>query len=811
MGIQSARKLFATRVSLILFVVLFTLTSCSGGGGGDSSGTAGRGDSKAPSFAGVVLTTPNDTDKVTLAWEAASDDNTPAQEMTYSVHYAQNADFAPSASTLYKKVEGETQLTITGLTAGSTYYFLVIATDRDGNESATYKYVMGATMKAPVILSDTTPLLQAQDIGLVNPTINGSNFTFAYTGKETLPTTGSILIGEDSTGAGYLVKVVGAFVSGNQLVVQTTDGSLDEVIKQGEIRNTITLFDVSETDSQVVAAGLVAGQSSASNDKNVVQWSNKLLRVEQFTETNQNGLSVKHTQGTNRYLVKPAGFTSGATFKAATGSVSEEFVYDVNLDFTPDLQTDCEWEVGLGGVSLTKGELLLSGTLSMDATAKYNFTDERAFEKEYVFTAFTRKYRMRYMVGSVPVWQDITFTLTAQLSSTATAAIDANAESNMTRKVEFGVRYNPVSNVWEPISPQTSKAESFKADLSVKGGVDSEIRLIPNVEVKFYRAVAADLSLEPYISNSIQAEMVENADFLEGYFPPGITQLTTFDASLGAECFVGANLSILSKKYPVLSKTKVCEIPIYDFFSLPELNLTQTDQGEGLGEFLLEAEVVDGGNDPFNNSSIKWNFYPADVGTLTVDSNPRKATFQFNNSDQKATVFFSGYGKLGEIGRQFVNYEISSNAITYFDMLGESSIIDNSRIFNSTRYTEIPGGSSDQIRLLYNGSASNSTFFLVFPAVLQPGHYIHGDGDYAVGEVPPNGIRSGYFKDQWEVGNTIAYGCSGNIDIIYNGVNDRRISGRFDIKLCSVTDKSILGSIQGIFDTTPINVPWGVF
>lgn len=642
---------------MLLSLSLIAGLSACGAGGGDTSTLFEI--SAAPEFSGIVFSTPTNTDEITIAWLAAKDDETSSSKISYRVYLSQEADFIPSKDTLISSISGETQTVLKGLTPGVTYYITVTAVDEDGNESIERKYISETTLLNPVILSSTTPLAKAEELGLETPAISGSEYRYPNNGIQSLPKTGDILVGEDASG-GYLVKVVGSSIDGNEVVVQTLDGSLSDAVVSGKIGSTIKLFDISSSEKQNPLG--LSKEMRYSDNAGSIEWTNGLLKFEQVEGyVDENWISITREPEQGHYIIKiPQKKSSDAlsVYKGVlTGDMSEELTYDVGISFTPELKTDFEWESDLSGISIKSGVVVASGTLSLDAEAIYNFNAEGQFSKDFAFDVFTKNYKAFYMVGNVPVWQDITFTLKAQLSAKAMAAIEAKAATNIVNTVEFGVRYNIATGQWESISSTKTHSESLTADLSVEGGVESKIRLIPNIEVKFYQIVAADLSLEPVVSGNIQVEVVANADLLAGYFPPGITQLTAFDAALNAQCFVGANLQILSNKFPLLNKTQVCEFPLYTFFSLPTLKLNASNQGNE--EYLLTADVEDGANNPFDSNTIKWVVYPNDAGTLQIDqSNPRQATFKLNNTVSEATIFFSGYGKLGEIGRQFTQTKI---------------------------------------------------------------------------------------------------------------------------------------------------------
>jgi len=163
-------------------------------------------------------------------------------------------------------------------------------------------------------------------------------------------------------------------------------------------------------------------------------------------------------------------------------------------------------------------------------------------------------------VGGVPVYQRNTLSVKAVLSANASSKIKANAGANATAAIEMGARFNPATGGWNPIPPTPSFEKSFKAGLDVKGDVHGEVRLIPNLQVEFYRVVAADLSVEPFITGDIGVASIPKGELLVefGYAP---IQLTKFDINLQAQAFIGVSVGIFSKKFPVLGKTQVWESP----------------------------------------------------------------------------------------------------------------------------------------------------------------------------------------------------------------------------------------------------------
>jgi hypothetical protein len=105
-----------------------------GGAGGSGGSTA---DAVAPTFAGArdAVPTPGKEDsRVTVSWDAASDNVTPATRISYRVYLAQTAggeDYGKPFTTL---PAGSTSAVLSGLAAGTSYFVVVRALDEAGNE-----------------------------------------------------------------------------------------------------------------------------------------------------------------------------------------------------------------------------------------------------------------------------------------------------------------------------------------------------------------------------------------------------------------------------------------------------------------------------------------------------------------------------------------------------------------------------------------------------------------------------------------------------------------------------------------------------
>ncbi len=91
-------------------------------------------DKNPPTFMGLSFATPGGTSVVRLLWNSASDNYTAKEKIVYSVCMSETqGGCITEFREIYKTEPGATSYDVGGLTAGKTYYFVVRATDEDGN------------------------------------------------------------------------------------------------------------------------------------------------------------------------------------------------------------------------------------------------------------------------------------------------------------------------------------------------------------------------------------------------------------------------------------------------------------------------------------------------------------------------------------------------------------------------------------------------------------------------------------------------------------------------------------------------------
>lgn len=107
-------------------------------------------DTTPATFAGLEAATVTSPTVVRLSWRPAADNRTPVSQLVYDVYMATAADAENYGSPTASSALGATSIDITGLSALTTYYFVVLARDQAGNHSA-------SRVERSVTIPDTAP------------------------------------------------------------------------------------------------------------------------------------------------------------------------------------------------------------------------------------------------------------------------------------------------------------------------------------------------------------------------------------------------------------------------------------------------------------------------------------------------------------------------------------------------------------------------------------------------------------------------------------------------------------------------------
>lgn len=157
---------------------------------GQNTNVAGATYSMTPSVKTVVIATPPDqpiglsssanaSGNVDLSWTAPANTGTdPLSD--YTIQYSQSSTFASGVTTWNHSASTQTSATISGLTAGATYYFRVAAVSTmTGAYSSTSTLTLPRLPSAPQSLT-VTPTDQTIDLSWTAPSDNGGSTITGY-------------------------------------------------------------------------------------------------------------------------------------------------------------------------------------------------------------------------------------------------------------------------------------------------------------------------------------------------------------------------------------------------------------------------------------------------------------------------------------------------------------------------------------------------------------------------------------------------------------------------------------------------------
>ncbi len=590
----------------------------------------------------LIMAVAGSEKKITLVWVLKDEIS---NSMKYLLHAANEPSFRPDNSTLVKEIQGARQVQMTDLIPGTVYYFKIITEDATGLQSIVSNTLSARTFASPVVLNSTENVKQASELKLVNiKNSDGNNLTFTLTGNEALPANQSILLGETAKGGGYLRRIESSTQSNGELHLTTSQASLSDIFDTGSLSNSILLTNISDNSqskNKTIKQWKIANNSRVSQ----LKWDNDLLEI---TQTN-------HAYNSDKLTITPE--ENGRSFKfdvkpeisnqarSLTHQLSTEISIDSSIDFEPIFETEVDWSSN----KLNSAKVKVGGTLSINLAVEFDFKGLVSYTSP-TKRILTKTYTAKYFIGAVPVWQVTTFTLDAQVSAQAESAIHANTNVNASASVALGMAYD--RGEWSTISNPITLERSITADISVKGKVNAEVRLIPNIETRFYGLTSVNISVEPYLEGEIASE--PNDALIVNIFPELTQQLTSFDVNIGLECFTNIDFKTIFGTIPILERTKICGegsitgLIEYPLFSLPELSITSEQQG---ARIVSTANTIDGINNPFDIGSINWFTEPAGP---VISSTGKTMSFSPVEGVEEYKIFLSGYGRLGAVARQVV-------------------------------------------------------------------------------------------------------------------------------------------------------------
>ena len=338
-----------------------------------------------------------------------------------------------------------------------------------------------------------------------------------------------------------------------------------------------------------------------------------------------------------------------------------------NLSFTPMVST----EVEIKNMSLTYGKISVGGKLELDINAALKYEKEATIDKS--FDLGSKKFTQIYMAGEIPVYQEITLSWAAEVKGSIRGAIEQNTNLTKIFQANFGMEYR--QGEWTPLASKGGDTD-LTASIKVGAGGELEVRLVPTINIRFYRAVSSEMSIEPWgkVTFGAHGKATLNTDFdsYDTMVQYGLDDLT---ADVGLDLNLYASLDVFDYnilRYPAkdCGASDGCTRTGYKnvlalqdtIFSLPELSVETDAPIVPEHNMTVRASVTDGVNNPFDDANIQWRIFPANGATITPDpDNPRQATVRFSTFDEYQVIFVGSSKRLGAtFGRQYATMTLDA-------------------------------------------------------------------------------------------------------------------------------------------------------
>ncbi len=670
-------KISYLRVICILMVFASSLLLAGCGVLDDSGG----GDNSPPEFAGVVQAHSPYTDKITLGWIEAMDDKTRSENIKYKVYISTESDPASliSDNNNVAILEYETEYTISGLEADTTYYCLVVAEDMAGNTSTNNRPMEISTIKvnaaivekyvdAAVLEVDVNPLV------LNSYTLNGD--------VQADISNGSVLVmevpNEDGT-MGYVLKeVASAQPQAGGMAVSTTNASLGDVISSGALDMSVKLpgSGVNYDTATVSAARQASGFGSNRYITQKYKTPDGNIRIKQSYPVSNN-ISTPVTRMLNTaksQMISNVGdegirTQSGIDFSGQWTSSDGSFGLSYNFDAYAFFESVEEWreickDVWWWTECTAKGELEMAAIgvgvpFDADMIVSYDIQGSN-YKSETGIKLFEQKAYFLAFAGPVPVSTEYTLALKADVyintggtaQGTATASVDGEW---------FGALYY---------------MEKQYAGLSDIDDLKYRINLTPtdiNAEFDVVVRVYPEVKMTVYSTASLTANLIMRFDTLTKVqnYPmvsnPNAYQFNQLDVFYGSNYNIWADLSVFGQEVGRWDMLDGVIQPSIGIYSLPTISLSCLDPNIEVGQTTQCTSTITGGiNNPVYWQQVDlWSDYSKvaiEIVSQTVSGNTKteviNVTGVTSGSDtMRASAW--GYSLIGPIGMQYADVAIT--------------------------------------------------------------------------------------------------------------------------------------------------------
>ena len=465
----------------------------------------------------------------------------------------------------------------------------------------------------------------------------------------------------DESGAGTLASAYEVYATSSDAVI-----SFDVVleIESGHSFDDIEV-DISHNTLSTPNYEVIEKSSTSSGKEYRIQWDNSgatssaPFEVDISAQEQDCWVLCTLSVRTEAYVLdadKDSLFDDEYTFEARNSSGSAKVTASAGIGFSPDFDVFVQIE----GFEVEHALTQVTGELKLENTLQ--FLASQSSEVEKTKTLFSKKFTKIIMAGTVPIVISGRLQLDGQLSGNISGEVNLEALAESSLTVSAGVEYKDGEFTYIDDAETTYKFEVIgDAGATIAG----ELRLIPELDISFYRVAGAEMTLEPYVFSEATLEgqfkaIVDNnfADATANYRFSELKAGIAMDASITAKFGIILDNRTIGVEATWNNNGDAVLGPYY-LISLPSAEISALSAASPANGLLLGLETTSGTLGFVKDNRVVngyWQVYPEDSSTA-FSASGSGARFDYS-TDAEYELRYVYYSDLGSFIRQYQNFDV---------------------------------------------------------------------------------------------------------------------------------------------------------
>ena len=465
----------------------------------------------------------------------------------------------------------------------------------------------------------------------------------------------------DESGSGTLASAYEVYATSSDAVI-----SFDVVleIESGHSFDDIEV-DISHNTLSTPNYEVIKKSSNSSRKEYRIQWDNSgatstaPFEVDISAQEQDCWVLCTLSVRTEAYVLdadKDSLFDDEYTFEASNSSGSAKVTASAGIGFSPDFDVF----VQIDGFEVEHALTQVTGELKLENTLQ--FLASQSSEVEKTKTLFSKKFTKIIMAGTVPIVISGRLQLDGQLSGNISGEVNLEALAESSLTVGAGVEYKDDEFTYIDDAETTYKFEVIgDAGATIAG----ELRLIPELDISFYRVAGAEMTLEPYVFSGATLEgqfkaIVDNnfADATANYRFSELQAGIAMDASITAKFGIILDNRTIGVEATWDNDGDAVLGPYY-LISLPSAEISALSAASPANGLLLGLETTSGTLGFVKDNRVVngyWQVYPEDSSTA-FSASGSGARFDYS-TDAEYELRYVYYSDLGSFIRQYEDFDV---------------------------------------------------------------------------------------------------------------------------------------------------------